>query len=264
MGSEPRPRPGTQVPGGPGVPIQRPLDPSVPPDWLHVPEFETQAERVDRLAGDYLLVTDLGFQQFEGPDYEVFALELAKYGMAVLAAWMRQGLIWERCKARGYGGLPILERDFSRDEIEELTGETVAKALDRFRTDVLMTGRWDYRRGASLRTFFVGQCLIRFANVYRRWWGYEQRHGLHSLSASDDDVELFVRDRPGGDPAAMAVDRVLVDDAVPRIKDPRLRRAVFLREQQWTQAEIAGALGVTVKTVERMFANQRNRWKRTA
>ena len=264
MGSEPRPQAGTQVPAGSGVPVQRAPDPSVPPAWLDNAEFQNQAERLDRLTGDYLLVTDLGFQRFEGPDYEVFALELAKYGMAVLAAWMRQGLIWERCKARGYGGLPMLERRFDEDEITSLTGETVAKALNRFRTDVLMKGRWDYRRGASLRTFFIGQCLIRFANVYRRWWGDEQRHSLHSLSAVEEEVELFVRGPRDDDPAALAIDRVLVDDALPKIKDHRLRRAVFLREQQWTHAEIADDLGVTVKTVERMFANQRNRWKRTA
>jgi hypothetical protein len=35
----------------------------------------------------------------------------------------------------------------------------VAKAGD--------AGKWDHTRGASLRTFFIGQCLFQLANVYR-------------------------------------------------------------------------------------------------
>jgi len=51
-----------------------------------------------------------------------------------------------------------MTRDFEPDEVEELTYETVSKALFHFRRDVLMKHAWDYRKGATLRTFFVGQC----------------------------------------------------------------------------------------------------------
>ena len=95
---------------------------------------------------------------------------------------MRRGLIWERCKTKGLGGLTPLGREFTQDEMQELTDETVAKALWHFKHDVLMRHKWDYHRGASLRTYFIGQCLIRFANIYRRWWGNEVRAGRVMLA----------------------------------------------------------------------------------
>jgi hypothetical protein len=124
-----------------------------------------QAERLDRLAADFDLVTTLGLAGFEGDDWDYFEQELARYGIAVMGGWLRTGLIFSRYAARGFGGLPEITRAFEPDEIEELTYETVSKALFHFRRDVLMKHAWDYRRGATLRTFFVGQCLGRFSNI---------------------------------------------------------------------------------------------------
>jgi hypothetical protein len=89
---------------------------------------------------------------------------------------MRRRLIFQRVRERGYGGLPD-PPDGAHDDpdtVAELAQETVAKALRHFHDDVLVPGKWDSRRGATLRTYFIGQCLIRFANIYRRWW----RRGL--------------------------------------------------------------------------------------
>jgi hypothetical protein len=43
----------------------------------------SEAEQVDRLAADYDLVTTLALRRFEGAEYNYFANELVKYGMAV-------------------------------------------------------------------------------------------------------------------------------------------------------------------------------------
>ena len=67
--------------------------------------------------------------------------------------------------------------------------ETVSKALHHFRVDVLMKKKWDYRKGETLRTYFVGQCLIRFANIYRAWYGNEARRRQHSTSG--DEIALL-------------------------------------------------------------------------
>ena len=128
-----------------GVSIQpAPLvDEPVPAEWLERPDLVEQAERLDRLAADFDLVTTLSLAGFEGGDWDYFEQELAKYGIAVMSGGLRSGLIFSRYAARGFGGLPEMTRDFEPDEVEELTYETVSKALFHFRRDVLMKHAWD-------------------------------------------------------------------------------------------------------------------------
>lgn len=254
---------GPGLPGASGVPVKpaKTGDTAVPASWLRESEHLTLAENVDRLAADNELINTLAFGSFTGPDWEFFSTELARYGIAVIAGWMRRGMIFQRCKSRGYGGLPELNRSFDDDEIEELTGETIAKALVHFRSDVLMKQKWDYRKGASLRTYFVGQCLIRFANIYRRWWGSEARN-RYDLT---DEIETLADFGPrvhGAD--GRAIDRTVAMEALATVKDPRVRKAMLRRAAGHSQAEIAVELEVTEKAVERMFANERQRLRKKA
>jgi len=243
---------------------------SVPGRWLA--EFEgtqeqrhlddalavLQRRRQERIAEDVDLVTWLAMQGFTGPDYTLFATELAKYGNAVIIAWIRRGLILARVRERGLGGLHepppgALNRP---DVAEELAGETVAKALHYFREKVLIGKRWDPTKGASIKTFFVGQCLFQFANVYRYWLKNE---------ASIPDIlvdDLAVIDRPLArtprtDPAELAAIRAEIDT---RLKDvPKRTRAVMvLTAADWPQADIAERLGTTVKAVQRTLEYYRS------
>ncbi|NKU99249.1 hypothetical protein GS889_18245 [Rhodococcus hoagii] len=54
--------------------------------------------------------------------------------------------------------------------VRQLTDETVVRAIGYFKTDVLQKNKWDVDKGASIRTFFIGQCLFQFANVYKVWF----------------------------------------------------------------------------------------------
>lgn len=171
----PHPEEQLGLPASPsGVPVQPASEhlSHVPEQWLAEPEHRNAADRLDRLAADYELITGLAWGKFEGADYQYFANELAKYGLAVMRGWMRRRLILARCRERGFGGLPEppLDAFDDPDVLDELANETVAKALHHFREDVLLAGKWDHHRGASLRTYFIGQCLIRFANIYRQCW----------------------------------------------------------------------------------------------
>ncbi len=190
MASEPRRSPG--LPGASGVPVKRAVEAedAVPVEWLAEADHQTLADNVDRLAADDELIQILAFGGFVGKEWEYFSTELARYGMAVIGGWMRRRMIFSKCKSRGFGGLPELGRYFEDDEIDELTGETISNALVHFRRDVLIPHKWDYRKGATLRTFFVGQCLIRFANVYRRWYGNEKRN-QYDLAADNDTLDTF-------------------------------------------------------------------------
>ena len=256
----PGPESRLDAPAGSSVPVQRGAgDGDVPESWLLEPDLREQAEHVDRLAADLELVNDLALEGFAGRKWTKFLTELAKYGMAVIGGWIRRRLIFGRCRDRGYGGLPELGREFDEEEVEELTDETVGKALYHFREDVLLKQRWDYRRGATLRTFFIGQCLIRFANIYRRWWGNEVRN--HHLLPGDAAVlNLHGAQDIGSD--IRAVDGVLADRLMSTIKDPRVRRAMALTAAGWDQVEIAQELSVSRKAVERMIANERSRLRK--
>jgi hypothetical protein len=243
--------------GRTGVPVQP--DKPVPEAWLIEAGKTELADNVDRMAGDVDLVTDLALQGYAGPLWDYFSNELAKYGFAVIASWIGRGMIFERCKSKGFGGLPAIERPFTDDENGELTNETVAKALSHFRTDVLMKRKWDHRRGATLRTYFIGQCLIRFPNIYRRWLAGENRNRY--LVTEDDDLLDAMHGKSTG-PEAQAVAGVTSSHAMSTVKRSQVRKVMHLRAEDWTHAEIAELLRVTEKAVERMLANERDRLRK--
>ncbi len=229
---------------------------SIPAAWLDDDTITDLNDRVDRLAADYEWVNDLALFGYRGPPWEFFVEELAKYGMGVLTGWMKSGAIWGKCRERGYGGLPELQRSFERDEASELAMETVAKALHHFRVDVLMKKKWDYRRGATLRTYFIGQCLIRFANIYRKWWNNE---ALSRRALLADDPHLNLTDPRVESPEEDAITHYIALEALSRIKSPKVQMAALLRATGQTYAEIAIALACTENAVELMLRRERAR-----
>lgn len=244
-----------------GTPVQRQDREAATDDaWLTEPEHDDAADRIDRLAEDYNLVQMLALEGFQGRDYSYFETELAKYGVAVISGWLRRRLIFTKCRERGFGGLPEapLNAFDDPDTVDGLAGETVARALDYFRSDVLMRGRWDYRKGATLRTYFIGQCLIRFANVYRAWLKTEVRAELPPVI--DEQGRLTGRHVPSVE--ELVLDQVAVDRTLASIKDPRVRKALVYRGAGLSNAQIGDELGLTEKTIERMIANERARVRR--
>jgi DNA-directed RNA polymerase specialized sigma24 family protein len=253
----PQPESEPEQSGASGARIQP--ESSVPEAWLVEAGQADLADSVDRMAGDVDLNMDLALEGYQGPLWDHFSNELAKYGYAVIASWIGRRMIFERCKSRGFGGLPAMDRPFTDDENAELTNETVAKALAHFRTDVLMKRKWDHRRGATLRTYFIGQCLIRFPNVYRRWLAGENRN---RYLVTDDDGLIDSIGGSSKSPESQVVAGVTAADAMSTVKNPRVRKVMHLRAADWTHAEIADFLGITEKAVERMLANERGRLKK--
>ncbi len=74
-----------------------------------------------------------------------------------------------------------------------------------------------------MRTFFVGQCLIRFANVYRNWWRNER---LRGSALADDELLRDLDRRRTPDVEEFVVDQAQVDRALRLVTDPRLRKAL--------------------------------------
>jgi hypothetical protein len=228
--------------------------------WLDDEQLP-EREQVDRLAGDADLVATLSAAGFAGPDYDWVRDELVRYGVAVLAGWLKRGAIRGKCLEKRLRGVPEdVDREFDYDTAYELAGESVARALDPFREKVLIAGRWDPRKGASLKTFFVGQCLIQFVQVAKAWT-------RHELPSFEQHRELDPNEHLSGRTRSVEDDVIEAQAAATALADvPRLeaRKALVMQSLQYTVPQIAAALGMTVKAVERMLEHARKNARETA
>jgi RNA polymerase sigma factor (sigma-70 family) len=213
-----------------------------------------------RLEADRQVVAALASEGFDGRLWSLLAEDLAGYGYQVLVAWMRSGKVFSRFRERRVRGRlrpppggPALGAEVASD----LAVESVALAIDAFR-EKLRAGEWRPERGASLKTYFVGQCLFKLGTVYRRWLRtVESELRLESPAPIDEAAVPLNGAGQAGDPAEVAVQR---DETRRRLValNPRARFIVLSLYEGYTQAEIAELLRVSVATVEREIA----RWRR--
>lgn len=126
------------------------------------------AERLARLDADGALMLRLQLEQFRGKDWDAFLNVLAGYGRAVIHAWIHQGTIFRRCAERGIR-LSHTSLYPKGSEAGDLATNVVVQAIISFHEKVLVPGRWNPAMGATLKTYFVGQCLFQFPNSYRAW-----------------------------------------------------------------------------------------------
>ncbi len=68
------------------------------------------------------------------------------------------------------------------DEAHALAAEVVIVAIQKFRTKTLMNKdpakRWRIDGGASIKTFFIGRCLMELPDVFERWDRTERQSRL--------------------------------------------------------------------------------------
>lgn len=235
---------------------------AVPAKWLAKFEGTEAAEHLARLDADAALLTTLELARFEGKEWNRFAEALAQYGYQVIRAWVATGTIYAKCRARGFGGADVAEPSWGVDkaEIESLANETVALAVRGFRERVLMKGRWDPKRGATLKTFFIGQCLMRFPTAFRRW-----REQCRPLPSESDEV---LRLHPAGDRWDPAYTVVMNDELRRALraaaKDDNKRAILLLDGQGFSDSEIAEVLGTTTGAVDSFLYRHRRARKGTA
>lgn len=224
--------------------------------WLKA-EHLSHEERIERLAADADLIADLRAGGFEGDDWGFFANELARYGLAVIQGWMRRGLMASKCAEKRIA-VPALPRPVQHDEdaITAIAGETVAEALDRFRDEVLIPDKGDPNKGASLRTYFVGQCMMRYANVLRRWLNNDMPQNTGDPLLDEFEVLADRRLRGVEDDAIRAVAARLI---LRGASSERAARALALSACRYTNAEIAADLGTTVDATSGLLKRERAR-----
>ena len=173
------------------------------------------AESLARRQMDQAKLNDLVLAGLTGPDYEIFAGELAAYGYPVILAWLRRGVIWKHCADRGRPLRPTdMDREILGSEFEErleLALETVAEALKFFKDRVLRPGLWSFDGGATLTTFFIGACLLAFPNVFRRWQAAQRRWSMALTAEMLRCPEgRTLADLPTADPADVVAGRAAV------------------------------------------------------
>lgn len=208
--------------------------------------FAREADPVDRLAADSELITRLMFTEYDGPEWHLFRTALARYGVAVLHKWILSGRIFVECARKGFGRI-ALRRWQDRDEAVGLAGETVARALIFFRDRVLVRGIWDPSRGASVRTYFVGACILTFPNVYQRLLGGERLERRIVRGRNSEERSFAVEDfRPFSRPDNL-VELASDFHAIP---GSDTRAMVLLNVEGYSHAEIAADFQTTAKAVE--------------
>jgi DNA-directed RNA polymerase specialized sigma24 family protein len=217
-----------------------------------------------RLLGDAELLLRLQLSDYADRIWNPIGEEFARYGLAVLSAWLANRTIFGRVKARTGYTLTSPPEDWlaSKHAIDDLASMTVVFALRYFKHRVLIPNRWDPARGASLRTYFVGQCLFQFANVYKSWLREEQERRATEAIVADDDL-LYLAGGMGD------VEHLVVthDDAVAALAEvstDRARQAFVMKAAGYSHAEIADAVGLAdQKSVENLLGYQVRRLRQT-
>jgi hypothetical protein len=226
-------------------------------DDLAVPGDPRERARVENAArrlADRQLVDELEAAKFTGPVFDVTVNELAAYGIAILMAWMRTGEIVRRCLARGR---PLADAgrfaaQWSRDDRLEIAVETTARALRYFVEEVLKPGRWNHRRGATLRTYFVGACLLQFPNIYELWVNEQKRWGVVELAepGTEETWEPGRGDGAWSDPTAdEVIRRQQVNEIFADITDPRTRKAAQMVMLGYEYADAGAEVGLSADAV---------------
>jgi len=211
----------------------------------------------ERLKADAELRDRLAACGFAGPDYLEFTERLAAYGIAVCTSWLASGLMFHYCALRGRSCGPP-PTDWSRQDRTELALETVAVALQMFHDDALVGGRWVAGGGASLKTYFIGTCVLAFPNVYRGW--HAERHRWDRSAATARTLARVSPPQPQ-DPEDKAIMEDLVSQGLAGLS-PTTRTAILMTGAGYSHEEIAEVLGTTTRSVEAILYRHRRRISR--
>lgn len=215
-------------------------------------------EHLDRLLGDRDMLLRLQLSGYAREYWTPLADVFAQYGLAVLRAWLGTGRIFEEVHRKTGLQLRRPAGRLDQDDIESLASDTIMDALKAFLEKVLKRNRWDPAKGASLKTFFIGQCVLRFPNVYRGWGRERARH------LPTESLDRLTNTPAEGDPAGEVLAWEQRAELLASLTTKTARAAAQLREQGYTYAEIAEQLALAdEKAVENVFTYQHRLFKQT-
>lgn len=211
-------------------------------------EIADREERVIRLAADRAAFERLLAGEFTGPDWDRYAEALAGYGVAVMKAWLCTGYIFALSSAKNR---PVKPTDEDREALrttptlrEDIAHAVVVQGLILFRTTALAGKGWNPEGGASITTYFMGACVLSFANEFNRHQRSEHRWRMGSQAAPSrlPDEANSMWSTSDSDPAGIVVG----NDSVARLMDSlstREKEMLKLRLEGYEFAEIAEITG---------------------
>ncbi|MHA6631895.1 RNA polymerase sigma factor [Pseudonocardia sichuanensis] len=219
-------------------------------------EAERPAESLERRQADLELRNDLALAGFDGPEWRRFAEELARYGRAVMKAWCYSGEIFNQCRKKNCYPGPSPEH-WTDDDRDGLADDVVTAAIIAFRDRALIGRGWDWRAGASLKTYFIGACVYQFPNAFRRWRTEDQT--WNQLRRLDPSADELLHQRHRDDTEDLALIHLESSTAFDAIPDDRTKIAMLLHSQGYTYPEIADLLDTSVKAVDGLLIRHRKR-----
>src|SRR4029453_10555046 len=121
-------------------------------------ELERDAERV--LA--------MQLEGGDGPAWDDIRSDCWGYAWRVLPEMLDDGRLWVRYRELGgIGDLGAVRLDLEKAEVADLVDDTSSRCLPVFRAQ-LLAGRWSATGGATLWTWFVNLCILRFPPAWRK------------------------------------------------------------------------------------------------
>ncbi|MFN6122010.1 MAG: RNA polymerase sigma factor [Actinomycetes bacterium] len=236
---------------GPAAEASAPID--IQPGELSRFRSRSEARRIRTLEADTALMLELSVQGYHGHAWATVADALVAYAWAVIGAWVNTGIIHARCRSKGiHVSDPAAARRLHPHEAEELVSDTVSHALIHFRDHVLANGRWDPAKGASLSTFFIGNCLLQYPNVYRRW---RRTQTARPGPLPDGHDPPTSRSLPERTLAEAEGTRELLD----LVRSDAAREILQLQIDGYSEDEIAEITGLTVGAIESLVYRERKR-----
>lgn len=213
------------------------------------------AEHEQRLTADVDTVLGLQLNRWSDEAWKPVADQLADYGWSVMVGWLFTGKIFGEVHRAGYTVHRCPQSWLDDDAVDGLAKDVVAKAIREFRR-ILRKGMWHPGKGASLATYFVGQCKIQFANVYRSWLIAERKW----RGAPVGDVHGLA-DSPFDPPAKAVLDAGAAD----LLAQMGARTATVFRLHYldgYTYTEIAAMLPdlQDAKAVENLVTREKKKW----
>lgn len=212
-------------------------------------EREDEPEEV--LRADKELYDRLRARGCSGPLWDMLANELARYAWSVMTAWLSTRVIAHKCQEKGR---PVsLPDEWTSQDREDLVATTLEHSLRLFQR-ALQADHWKPEKGASLRTYFLGGCVLAFPNVLRQWRKQELRHR--------EGTAAYAQERT---PDLQRADPFDLVDALDALKDltkheSRRNQAVLqMCFDGYSPAEIAEVLDMTPGAVNTLLYRLRRR-----
>ncbi|HSH60734.1 MAG TPA: hypothetical protein VK988_14075 [Acidimicrobiales bacterium] len=198
------------------------------------------AQRLERLA-DQEIVQTLEWRSFDRTcsEWKELASALVEYGYSVFIGWLVTGVVHRMAANHGGGrgvyGLNKIPENLQLmgDGAHELAAELMIAAVEAFRTKTLMAHKWRPTGGASLKTFFVGRCLMTLPDVYYRL----ERGTRRSMSQLRNAEHRLDDGRHSVNPLDSAVASATLDEVCAG--DDRLAAMFRLQDAGYSLTEIA-------------------------